>query len=67
MDHLQANSVESLIHYPIPVNKQKAFPTKKEEDLENSDRFANSILSLPIHPDLHEEELTHIVKVINEF
>lgn len=67
MDHLKANGIESLIHYPVPINKQRAFPAKKEDELEASNRFVDSVLSLPIHPGLRKEELTQIVEVTNEF
>jgi len=67
INYLTANDVQSLIHYPVPVNKQKAFPQKKHEELEISNKFADSILSLPIYPELNKKDLNQIIKVINEF
>ena len=67
MSHLKSNGIESLIHYPIPINKQKAFPVKREEELEASNKFADSVLSLPIHQDLQSKELNKIVEVIHDF
>ena len=67
MSHLKSNGIESLIHYPVPINKQKAFPVKREEELEASNKFADSVLSLPIHQDLQSKELNQIVEVIHDF
>jgi len=65
--HLNNNGIQTLIHYPIPINKQRAFSFQKDEYLTNSERFADEILSIPIHPKLRQEELKKIVKCIKEF
>jgi dTDP-4-amino-4,6-dideoxygalactose transaminase len=67
IQHLQKNEVQALIHYPVPINKQKAFLWQKDELLERSSHFANSVLSIPIYPELSENEIITIVKTINEF
>jgi dTDP-4-amino-4,6-dideoxygalactose transaminase len=67
MEHLLKNGIQSLIHYPIPVSCQKAFPWQKNENFEMSGQFADSILSLPIYPGLPENAINQIVKTINEF
>ncbi|MDY6934886.1 MAG: DegT/DnrJ/EryC1/StrS family aminotransferase [Spirochaetota bacterium] len=65
--HLKRAKIQSLIHYPIPINKQKAYPYQQNECFENTELFADTILSLPIFPELNTDELKTIVKVINEF
>lgn len=66
-DYLQHMEIQTLIHYPVPVNKQKAFLGQKEETLENSVEFADSILSLPIYPGLSKQAIDQIIQTINEF
>ena len=66
-EYLQTKGVQTYIHYPIPVNRQKAFQWQKDEIFENSAHFADSILSLPIYPGLSKDDLNLIIQTINEF
>lgn len=65
--YLQANNIQSYIHYPLPINMQSAYPCQKKERLENSNKFASSILSIPIYPELKMFEIEYIVDTINKF
>jgi dTDP-4-amino-4,6-dideoxygalactose transaminase len=67
MQYLLENGIQTLIHYPIPVNRQKAFKRQKNELLEKSEHFAKSILSLPIYPGLSKNDQNQIIHTINEF
>lgn len=66
-EHLKAQGIQTLIHYPVPVNRQKAFLKQKDEAMENSVEFADSILSLPIYPGLAKKDIDQIIQTINEF
>lgn len=67
--YLKENNVETLIHYPIPVHLQKAYQdlNYKEGDFEESEKLANEELSLPIFPQLSDEEVEYICNLINYF
>jgi dTDP-4-amino-4,6-dideoxygalactose transaminase len=67
MEYLTGEGIQTLIHYPIPVNRQKAFLGQKEEVIENSFEFADSILSLPIYPGLSRQHIDQIIQTVNEF
>jgi len=67
IEHLKKNEIQSYIHYPVPINKQKAFKNQKDEDLNDSQTFANEILSIPIYPEIELSSLIKVVKSINEF
>jgi dTDP-4-amino-4,6-dideoxygalactose transaminase len=67
LEFLVKKEIQVFIHYPVPVNRQKAFDWQKEEVFENSGKFASSILSLPIYPGLEKSDLSQIIKTINEF
>lgn len=69
VEYLKAHGIQCLIHYPVPIHQQKAFPGKTNtgERYPNTERFANEIVSIPIYPELSEEDREKIVKVINEF
>ncbi|MCH7826696.1 MAG: DegT/DnrJ/EryC1/StrS family aminotransferase [Bacteroidetes bacterium] len=65
--YLKENNINSLIHYPIPINKQKAFSWQKKEIFSNSEEFSNSVISLPIYPELSDDEINYIIKVVNKY
>ncbi|MDO5977542.1 DegT/DnrJ/EryC1/StrS family aminotransferase [Flavivirga spongiicola] len=67
LKYLNNNGVAALIHYPIPIHKQKAFLYQKDEVLEVSENFSSDILSLPIYPELSEKNLQEIVTIINKY
>lgn len=67
LEFLLKKGIQSFIHYPIPVYKQIAFEWQKDEILENSDSFADTILSLPIYPGLLKQSIDQIIQTVNEF
>ena len=64
---LRDNGVQSLIHYPVPINKQSAFKFQKNEKFPNTDRFTSEILSIPIYPELKLSQAKKIANIINKF
>jgi dTDP-4-amino-4,6-dideoxygalactose transaminase len=63
--HLLKKGVQTLIHYPIPVHKQKAYDVGIT--LHITEQICRKILSLPIHPWLLEDEIRVICDSINEY
>jgi len=51
-DRLRARSIGTLIHYPVPVHRQPAYASYTTCSLEQTERAASSILSLPMYPEL---------------
>lgn len=64
--YLKSNGIETKVHYPTPIHKLKA-AQDLEFDLPKTEEYAKTILSLPIHSGLSEENLEKIVTTINEF
>lgn len=68
MTKLADNGIGTLIHYPIPPYRQRAY----EEMQIAADRFpltnamSEEILSLPMGPHLSESEIERVVDVLNE-
>ena len=59
---LQKRGIQTLIHYPIPVHKQKAYiEFENAKDLPVTEVICDEILSLPLYPSLTAEEVTYIV------
>lgn len=69
-DHLQQylseNGIQTLIHYPIPPNKQLAYKELNYLDFQITNTIHQEVLSLPISPVLTDKEVDVIVKAINK-
>ncbi len=68
-EYLQKNGIPSMIYYPIPIHKQKAFRNAvyNETKLENSKKLSTEVLSLPMHTELKEIDIQFIATKIKEF
>lgn len=67
LNYLKENNIESLLHYPIPIHKQKAFLSQKNECLKVAENLTNKIISLPIYPELSQEDMKKIVVIVNNY
>ncbi|MFX0069907.1 MAG: DegT/DnrJ/EryC1/StrS family aminotransferase, partial [Candidatus Hermodarchaeota archaeon] len=68
LTHLRENQVQTYIHYPIPVHKQKAYEEYNDKySVPITETITNEILSLPMHPFLNEDEIQSISNLINNF
>jgi dTDP-4-amino-4,6-dideoxygalactose transaminase len=65
--HLRDQGVQTLIHYPFPVHRQRAFPGPKGGSCPRSERFARMVLSLPIYPELSERNQKRVIEAVNGF
>ena len=67
--HLMSKGIPSMIYYPIPLYKQDAFQkyNMKNSSLKNTEILCNSVLSLPIHTELLENEIKFISSTIKNF
>lgn len=68
IEYLNKNGVETMIYYPLPVHKQKFMKDMLVDvKLPNSERIADQVLSLPIHPSVTKKDLERIAKNIIKF
>ncbi|NGX28410.1 MAG: dTDP-3-amino-3,6-dideoxy-alpha-D-galactopyranose transaminase [Candidatus Anoxychlamydiales bacterium] len=67
--HLEENKVETKIHYPIPIHKQKAasYLNYTDNALPKTCLAAKRILSLPIYQDLTDVQLEYVIEKIQSF
>ncbi|MCO6173752.1 DegT/DnrJ/EryC1/StrS family aminotransferase [Flavobacterium sp. NRK F10] len=64
---LQANEIETMIHYPIPPHQQKALKDWNQLSFPVTEKIHQEIISLPINSSLTEEEIATIIKVVNAY
>ena len=67
MKHLKERGIETSIMYPVPIHKMTAYREYEKVRLENTERWAAEILSIPMHAGLGEEDVGKIVSAIREF
>jgi len=66
---LEDEGITTLMHYPIPVHLQVAYNELgyKEGDLPVTERMANEILSLPMHPAVTKRGVAYVGQKIRQF
>ena len=64
---LNKSGIQTLIHYPIPPHKQKAFKSDFYENnfnLKLTEKLSKQILSIPLYPNLEEKNVDFIIKIL---
>jgi len=65
--HLAERGVASGIHYPIPLNRQPALEALvPAEGFPEADRLASEVLSLPVHPELSDDQRGAVIDAVRE-
>jgi dTDP-4-amino-4,6-dideoxygalactose transaminase len=65
--HLEQNGVQTLIHYPIPPHKQKAYAAWATRSLPITEAIHREILSLPMGPTQSAGEIEQVIAAVNGF
>jgi len=69
MIHLHEKNIECAVHYRVPCHLQKVFGYLgyKPGDLPNAEYLAEHCVSLPMYPELFDEEVDRIIDACNSF
>jgi dTDP-3-amino-3,4,6-trideoxy-alpha-D-glucose transaminase len=65
--HLAAHGIETLIHYPVSIPDQPALASVDPADCPVAARACDEILSLPLHPALHEDSVDEVAAAVHAF
>jgi len=65
--YLTEKGIQSLIHYPIPPHKQKAYKNWNQLSLPITEKIHREVLSLPISQVIPLNEVERIITLINQF
>jgi len=65
--YLTENGIQTLIHYPIPPHKQKAYKYYNNLSFPITEKIHEEVLSLPISPVMEAEEIKKVIDVLNNF
>ena len=66
---LESKAIPSMIYYPLPLHFQKAFTVQGVEAgaFPISEALSRAVLSLPIHTEMTEEQLSYICETIRMY
>ena len=64
---LQGAGIGAGIHYPIPLHRQPAFRDLPPVSLPHTERAAAEILSLPLYPELRDEQIDYVAEHVRQF
>lgn len=66
---LKEQGIPSMIYYPKPMHSQQAFAGQsfKDTDYVNTNQLVDTVLALPMHPYLQEEDIDTVVDVICKY
>lgn len=67
--HLEANHIETGIHYPLPLHLQEAYAhlQLKKGSLPAAEQAAKTTLSLPLYPQLPPEQVEFVARTVRAF
>jgi len=66
-DYLKDHGVQTLIHYPIPIHRTRAFAEFRKHDCPIAEEYAERILSLPMYPELEKSQLEYVAGLLSDF
>ena len=69
VQHLNEKGIPCGVYYPIPLHKQKAYADEryKDEDFPVTNRLIKEVISLPMHTELDNEQITYITATVIGF
>ena len=61
--------MQTRVHYPTPIHLQSVAKNLGyvPGDFPNAEKFAKQMLSLPIYPDLNDDEIMYVISSIKSF
>ena len=67
-DHLADAGIDTGIHYDTALHEHPAIEERVGDvDLPRSERLADHIVSLPMHPGISEREVEYVARIITEY
>lgn len=67
--YLQEKGIPTMIYYPIPLHLQEAYRQAqfREGTFPVTEKLSKTVLSLPIHTEMEEDQLSYICETIRNF
>jgi dTDP-4-amino-4,6-dideoxygalactose transaminase len=65
--YLTNNGIQTMIHYPVPPHRQKAYSDGPHLILPITEQIHQTVLSIPISPVLSKADAEKVVTIINQY
>lgn len=67
--YLENKGIPTMIYYPVPLHLQKAYAQSEYPvgSFKITEELSRTVISLPIHTEMNEEQLTYICSIIKEY
>jgi UDP-2-acetamido-2-deoxy-ribo-hexuluronate aminotransferase len=68
-EYLASKDIPAMIYYPVPLHRQQAFQYLglKDQDFPITEELCRTVLSLPMHTELDDEQLEYITTTVKDF
>ncbi len=69
IDYLNKKEIGTIIHYPIPPHLSEAYAylRHRKGDFPITERYADSVLSIPMYTGMTQDEQDYVIGSVNEF
>lgn len=69
IDYLSQKEIGTIIHYPIPPHLAEAYTYlgHKKGDFPITERYADTVLSIPMYTGMRREEQDYVIEAVNAF
>jgi dTDP-4-amino-4,6-dideoxygalactose transaminase len=69
LDTLRQRGIGAAVHYPIPIHHQPAYRHVRLDPrgLEHAERWCRETLSLPIYPELTDDDVDYVIDAVYQF
>ncbi|MBD3638427.1 MAG: DegT/DnrJ/EryC1/StrS family aminotransferase [Crocinitomicaceae bacterium] len=66
---LREKGVPAMIYYPVPLHSQEAYDAERynDDDFTVTNKLCKSVISLPMHTELDNEQLNYICTAVKEY
>lgn len=68
-NYLEKNGIQAQIHYPIPPHLAECYRWQgyKKGSFPITEKYANTVLSLPLYTGMTKEEQDYVISIINKY
>ena len=65
--YLADNGIETVVHYPIPIHKQKAYQELNNLSLPNAEELGDTVISLPMYYGMTKDDIDYVINIVNAY
>jgi dTDP-4-amino-4,6-dideoxygalactose transaminase len=66
-EHLAAHGIASAVHYPVAIHRTQAYASVEQPSLPVSEALAVRSCSLPMHPDMSDDDVARVAEVVGAY